>query len=103
MNKAFKFRIYPNKEQQILIGKTFGCVRFIYNKMLSDRIEHYENTHDTLKNRPARYKEEYSWLKEVDSLALTNAQLNLDRAYSSFFKVRLHGDLENIRLPYCNR
>ena len=86
MNKAFKFRIYPNKEQQILIGKTFGCVRFIYNKMLSDRIEHYENTHDTLKNRPARYKEEYSWLKEVDSLALTNAQLNLDRAYSSFFK-----------------
>jgi putative transposase len=86
MNKAFKFRIYPNKEQIILMSKTFGCVRFIYNKMLSDRIIHYNETGKSLKNRPAQYKKDYEWLKEVDSLALCNAQLNLDRAYSDFFR-----------------
>lgn len=86
MNKAFKFRIYPNNEQKILIGKTFGCVRFVYNKMLADRIEHYENTHDKLKVTPAQYKNEFPWLREVDSLALCNAQLNLDRAFSNFFR-----------------
>jgi len=86
MNKAIKFRIYPNNEQKILIGKTFGCVRFVYNKMLADRIEHYENTHDKLKVTPAQYKNEFPWLREVDSLALCNAQLNLDRAFSNFFR-----------------
>jgi putative transposase len=86
MNKAIKFRIYPNKEQKILIGKTFGCVRFVYNKMLADRIEHYENTYDKLKVTPAQYKNEFPWLREVDSLALCNAQLNLDRAFSNFFR-----------------
>ena len=49
MNKAFKFRIYPNKEQEVLIVKTFGCVRFIYNKMLGDKIEYYEKTNQKLK------------------------------------------------------
>ena len=44
MNKAYKFRIYPNEEQRILIAKTFGCVRFIYNKMLGDKIEYYHQT-----------------------------------------------------------
>ncbi|MFO7612503.1 MAG: RNA-guided endonuclease TnpB family protein [Clostridia bacterium] len=91
MNKAFKFRIYPNREQKVLIGKTFGCVRFIYNRMLGDRIRYYENTHDALKNRPAQYKEEFPWLKEVDSLALANAQLNLDKAYSNFFRDKKTG------------
>lgn len=86
MNKAFKFRIYPNNEQKILINKTFGCVRFVYNRMLADRIGHYENTHERLKNTPAGYKQEFEWLKEVDSLALCNAQLNLDRAFSNFFR-----------------
>jgi len=85
LNKAFKFRIYPNACQQTLITKTFGCVRFIYNKMLSDRIEYYEQTGKRLNNRPAGYKEEFEWLKEVDSLALCNAQLNLNKAYRSFF------------------
>ena len=48
MNKAYKFRIYPNSEQRILFAKTFGCVRFIYNKMLGDRIEYYEQTNEKL-------------------------------------------------------
>lgn len=44
MNKAFKYRLYPTKEQQELFTKTFGCVRFIYNKMLSDKIDYYKET-----------------------------------------------------------
>lgn len=86
MNKAFKFRIYPNEEQKILIAKTFGCVRFVYNRMLSDRIKHYNETGKSLNNTPASYKRGFEWLKEVDSLALSNAQLNLNRAYKNFFR-----------------
>ena len=84
-NKAYKFRIYPNAEQRVLFAKTFGCVRFIYNKMLSDKIEHYEKTKEKLNNTPAQYKEEFPWLKEVDSLALANAQINLQTAYKNYF------------------
>ena len=86
MNKAYKFRIYPNAEQQIILTKTFGCVRFIYNQMLSDKINHYEETKQKLNNTPAQYKSKFPWLKEVDSLALTNAQMNLQTAYNSFFR-----------------
>ena len=86
MNRAFKFRIYPNRNQRELIAKTFGCVRFVYNRMLSDRIEHYRVTGKSLNNTPAGYKKEYEWLREVDSLALANAQLNLNKAYANFFR-----------------
>ena len=91
MNKAYKFRIYPNVEQQELLAKTFGCVRFIYNKMLADKIEHYKNTGERLNNTPAQYKKEFEWLKEVDSLALANAQLNLQKAYNNFFRSKSVG------------
>lgn len=86
MNKAFKYRLYPNNEQQELFAKTFGCVRFLYNKMLSDKIEYYKETKQKLNNTPAQYKEEFEWLKEVDSLALANAQMNLQSAYNNFFR-----------------
>ena len=86
MNKAYKFRIYPNKEQQIVLSKTFGCVRFVYNKMLDDKIKHYETTKEKLNVTPAKYKNEFEWLKEVDSLALANAQLYLQTAYNNFFR-----------------
>ena len=86
MNKAYQFRIYPNEEQRILIAKTFGCVRFIYNKMLGDKIEYYNQTQKKLNNTPAQYKTEFEWLKEVDSLALSNAQMNLQDAYNNFFR-----------------
>ncbi|MGG3508803.1 IS200/IS605 family element RNA-guided endonuclease TnpB [Paenibacillus lautus] len=86
MLKAHKYRIYPNTEQQLYFAKTFGCVRFIYNRMLADKINHYKETSKMLKNTPARYKKEFDWLKEVDSLALANAQLNLDKAYKNFFR-----------------
>ena len=84
--KAYKFRLYPNLEQRILFEKTFGCSRFIWNQMLADKIAHYEKTGETLKNTPAQYKDEFPWLKEVDSLALANVQLNLNKAYKSFFQ-----------------
>jgi len=85
VNRAYKFRIYPNKEQAVLFHKTFGCCRFIYNKMLSDKIEAYRETKETLRTTPASYKEEYPWLKEVDSLALANVQRHLERAFRKFF------------------
>ena len=85
-NKAYKFRLYPNKEQEIMFAKTFGCVRFIYNKMLADKIEFYKETKQKLNNTPAQYKKEFEWLKEVDSLALANAQMNLQTAYNNFFR-----------------
>lgn len=85
-NKAYKFRIYPNEEQKILFAKTFGCVRFVYNRMLSDKIKYYEETGKKLNNTPAQYKKEFEWLKDVDSLALANAQMNLQTAYNNFFR-----------------
>ena len=84
--RAYKFRLYPNLDQRILFEKTFGCSRFIWNQMLADRIAHYKKTGTSLKNTPAQYKKEFPWLKEVDSLALANVQLNLNKAYKSFFQ-----------------
>ena len=84
--KSYKFRLYPNQEQKQLFAKTFGCSRAIWNMMLADKIKHYENTKETLYNRPAQYKKEFPWLREVDSLALNNVQLNLQTAYKNFFR-----------------
>jgi putative transposase len=56
--------------------------------MLADKIEHYKQTKTMLRNTPAQYKKEFDWLKEVDSLALANTQLNLDKAYKNFFGIR---------------
>jgi len=86
MLRAYKFRLYPNKEQKEYFAKCFGCVRFIYNKMLEDKINYYKETGEILHNTPAQYKKEYPFLKEVDSLALANAQLNLEKAYKNFFR-----------------
>jgi putative transposase len=93
MNKAFKYRIYPTSEQASLIHKTFGCVRFVYNRMLAQRKEIYgqfKENKEALKQQkyklPADFKKEYEWLKEVDSLALANAQLHLQTAYRNFFR-----------------
>ncbi|MGG5308716.1 MULTISPECIES: IS200/IS605 family element RNA-guided endonuclease TnpB [unclassified Enterococcus] len=89
--KAYKFRIYPTEEQEIFFAKSFGCVRKVYNLMLDDRMKNYEETKNDSSTKikfptPAQYKEEFPFLKEVDSLALANAQLNLDKAYKNFFR-----------------
>ena len=67
MNKAYKYRIYPNADQRVLLAKTFGCCRFIWNQMLNDNIEYYKNTGKSLQTTPAQYKSDYKFLKEVDS------------------------------------
>ena len=82
----YRFRIYPNKSQKELFARTFGCVRFVYNRMLAEKKEYYEKTGKVLKVTPAKYKAEFPWLKEVDSLALCNAQLHLQTAYKNFFR-----------------
>ncbi len=90
-NKAYKFRLYPDAEQRVLFAKTFGCARFVYNRMLKDKIEYYQSTGKMLHNTPAPLKEEFPWLMEVDSLALANAQLQLQTAYKNFFREKSIG------------
>ena len=85
MNKAVKYRLYPTTEQSIMFVKTFGCCRKVYNLMLSDKIESYKSTGKFVAVTPAMYKRDYPFLKEVDSLALANVQLNLQGAFRNRF------------------
>ena len=91
MEKAFKYRIYPNREQRILLAKTFGCTRFVYNHYLAKRKNAYEKDGITLSYSACAkdlvsLKKEYEWLKEVDSVALQSSVKNLDTAYINFFR-----------------
>lgn len=85
MLRAYKYRMYPNLEQQILINKTFGCVRFIYNALLFDSIKHYEITGTSLCRGYAYYKSDHPFLREIDSNSLDNAVINLKSAFKNFF------------------
>ena len=90
MEKAYKFRIYPNKTQEILIQKTFGCVRFVYNYFLDKRITAYKEdkvtlTYNKCSKELTRLKQELTWLKEPDKCSLQNALKHLDRAFQNFF------------------
>ena len=89
MEKAYKFRLYPNKAQETLIHKTFGCARFVYNQTLAARRDAYAagnplSGYDCVKLLPG-LKGTYSWLKEVDSTALQTSVLQMDQAYKNFF------------------
>ena len=91
--KAYKYRIYPNKEQQKLISKHIGCCRFVYNLCLEKKINAYKtskenlSSFDLMKLLPTLKKEqETSFLKEVNSLSLQATIYNLDKAYKKFFK-----------------
>lgn len=91
VEKAFKYRIYPNKKQKELINKTFGCCRFVYNRYLAKKIETYEKDKKSLSyvecaNDMKELKSELEWLKEVDSTALQSSLRDLDYAYKKFFK-----------------
>ena len=92
MLKAFKYRIYPNKEQQKLIQKTFGCCRFVYNQTLAYRKELYETKKEYMSkfdcnNYVTRIlRKRYEWLQDVDKFSLTNSVFNMDSAYRKFFK-----------------
>lgn len=91
MEKAYRYRIYPNKKQKELIAKTFGCCRFVFNKYLAKRIEAYEQNGETYSwaqcsRDMTKLKSELEWLKEVDSTALQSSLKDLDIAYQKFFK-----------------
>ena len=88
VNKAYRFRIYPDKKQEEMLAKPFGCCRFLYNIMLEDKINEYKATKKMLKNTPAQYKRQFPWLKEVDGCILRTSLEDLDRAYDNFFKGR---------------
>ena len=85
MNIAYKYRIYPNKEQEKLFIKTFGCCRKVWNLMLNDKRKSYVSTKSFGKQYPSDYKKDFPFLKEVDSLALANVQLNLQSAFRNCF------------------
>lgn len=91
MKKAYKFRLYPNKQQEELINKTFGCCRFVYNRYLAKRIELYKNnkenySYNKCSSDLTRLKKELVWLKEPDKFSLQNALKDLEAAYKKFFK-----------------
>lgn len=90
-NKAYRYRIYPDKEQAVLIQKTFGCVRFVYNHFLNDRITAYKENGESRtffqQNKAlTTLKQEYPWLQEPDKNALQNALRDLTTAYQNFFR-----------------
>lgn len=88
--KAYKYRIYPNKSQRELIQKTFGCCRFVYNYYLNKRKEVYENnkttfTYNMCSKDLTQLKKDFEWLKEPDKDSLQKSLKNLDDAYQRFF------------------
>lgn len=88
---SYKFRLYPNTEQETLMRKTFGCCRYTYNRCLAERIDKYKADKQTVSRfqqdkQLTEWKKEMLWLKEVDATALQSAVQNLDTAYQNFFK-----------------
>ena len=97
-NKAYKFRLYPSREQEELIQKTFGCVRFVYNHFLKDRITAYKENGESRtffqQNKMlTALKQEYPWLQEPDKNALQNALRDLNNAYQNFYRRVKNGEL----------
>ena len=99
MLKAFKYRLYPTEDQRIMLAKTFGCCRYIYNWALGERINAYQEKKETLTYNSQssllpQMKKDYPWLKEVYSWAVQNSLKNLNTAYQKFFR-----DTKNVGKP----
>ena len=91
MNKAYKFRIYPNETQKILFSKTFGCTRMVYNYYLDKRIKLYEQEkimfgYTKCANDLTLLKKEKEFLQDVDSISLQQTLRHLDMAFQNFFR-----------------
>lgn len=92
MNKTFEYRIYPSAEQEVLLQKTFGCCRWVYNKVLAMRQDEYtqagksKHINSYITQIPAWKKTDAPWLSEVDSMALQQSLRDLDKAYRNFFR-----------------
>ena len=90
-HRAIKYRLEPTEKQKEFFEKNFGCCRFIYNCLLADKIAYYQENGKMLNNTPAQYKIKFPFLCEVDSLALTNSQLDLQIAFANFFNNLSYG------------
>ena len=94
MQKGIKFRIYPNREQQNLIDQTLGCCRFIYNKGLAMRKEAYQDgrkigySQTSAMLTDLKKKDDFVFLKAVDSIALQQSLRDLDKGFVNFFQKR---------------
>ena len=91
VNKAYKFRIYPTKKQEILIAKTIGCSRYVFNHFLAQWNDIYKETgkgltYNICSAELTKLKKEVIWLKEVDSISLQSTLKNLTDAFVRFFK-----------------
>ena len=92
MLRAYKYRIYPTDDQKVLLAKTFGCCRFVYNWALNLKKAAYEERKETLGNvyltnlMKSELKAEFEWLFEVNSQSLQSSLRNLDTAYANFFR-----------------
>ena len=86
MLKAYKYRIYSTDAQVVFFAKTFGSCRFVWNKMLDKKLQDYKKKERIPQDRPAKYKDEFPFLKEVDSFALCNVQLQLEKAFKAHFR-----------------
>lgn len=106
MEKSYRFRIYPNEKQRVLIAKTFGCTRFVYNYYLDKKIKLYEESKQSFGYNACSadltlLKKETEWLKEVDKWSLQNSLRNLDAAYQKFFKE--HSGYPKFKSKHDNR
>ena len=100
-HKSLRLRIYPNKSQEILINKTFGCCRLIYNLHLEERINYYESIKNFSKGEQKEkwksfkpktekeWKEEYPFMKEVSKATLQQSRINCDKAFQNFFSKKM--------------
>ncbi|SMR88707.1 transposase, IS605 OrfB family, central region [Caldicellulosiruptor bescii] len=104
MLKAYKYRIYPEKSQEEFFEKTFGCCRFVWNKMLEEKLEALRQGRKVPRITPARYKKEYPFVREVDSLALANVQLEQEKSFRDHFKNPKHFRMPNQKIhQWCFR
>ena len=92
MLRAYKYRIYPTEEQEILFAKTFGCVRYIYNWALDKRNKLYKEEKKSISRRALQdelvgvLKKEYDWLTKVNAQSLLYALVQVDESFKRFFK-----------------
>lgn len=101
MHKAYKFRLYPNTNQKILINKTFGCVRFVYNYFLNEcRKKGYQKSFDMCKALK-ELENEYSFLKKVDSCSLRCSIFNLEDSYKNFFAKE--ASIQSLKIGIVNK
>ena len=89
--RAYNVRLYPSKQQEVLLCKTFGCCRKVYNCMLEAKIKSYEATGTMCRSKPTDFYAEFPFLKEVDAQALTSEKINLQAAFKNFFARKADG------------